>query len=778
MLHVMDVSRSRTGVDMGDRNWLRWPWGRRTAAHKSDSGYSGKPKSSSTEEIVSTVIEMPSRSTYSDAEIQTFDEDKLDRGPFARRVAARIVAAGNGPSTVFGLAGKWGSGKSSTLNLIRYVIEQEHGQQARDGAWTVIAFTPWSCDDLTALTNEFYLAIATAMPQGADGERAKNLLAKATPFAAAVSKAAISSLVDKYMGEDAWNKVVKAGADSLADEAAKLAGEQPTFMQRFNETADAIEKAGHNVLVVIDDIDRLHADELLGVMKAVRLLGRFNRVHYLLSYDEATILDVLVGTDLARNDRGRARLYLEKIIQYPFALPPIQLPHLEAKLRTQLSAVAETYALPLKNSVKTWDAAVDRIVAGIPDLNRLTLRSIYRWCNQLDILLTLVGPLELDFADAALITYLRLWHNDVYLSLAAWRTELLDGLTGGRNELTEEQWVGRVRAVLDRAGDPAEAEEVTKLLADLFPRIRRQASFGRDGFAVSEREYFSRYFALGFPLGDVRDLDVRGELEWLAHNGSWSPKGLIPGSLLDPRTSYLVGTKALRALDVIQDAQSTSAMAGAQELMRLIRHPNHVSTAWVQVIYALLGRAVSSADGPATARTTVNQFVEEFGLAETSDILAKRLAYSMVDDDAMLAASADLRQAVLDACVRDLTTSESDDGGLTKLTIMRLLRYLDDELWKALREVAVERLQVGTSDIAELGARFVVIQPDALGGHGIHEFMTTEFGQLVPKETWADYQLPQVAEDEVDVRNASLTNRVAYAAVVLKKAIDDAAQQQ
>ncbi|MCV7000690.1 hypothetical protein [Mycolicibacterium alvei] len=54
--------------------------------------------------------------------------------------------------------------------------------------------------------------------------------------------------------------------------------------------------------------------------------------------------------------------------------------------------------------------------------------------------------------------------------------------------------------------------------------------------------------------------------------------------------------------------------------------------------------------------------------------------------------------------------------------------------------------------------------------------MTTEFSQLVPKETWADYQLPQVAEDEVDVRNASLTNRVAYAAVVLKKAIDDAAQ--
>ncbi|MBM4582548.1 hypothetical protein GS592_05680 [Rhodococcus hoagii] len=96
------------------------------------------------------------------------------------------------------------------------------------------------------------------------------------------------------------------------------------FAERFTKISNAIRKTGKNILVIVDDIDRLHSDELLSVMKAVRLLGRFDGVHYLLSYDEQTLLGVLEQTDLAGNSRPRARDYLEKIVQYPFTLPPLQ----------------------------------------------------------------------------------------------------------------------------------------------------------------------------------------------------------------------------------------------------------------------------------------------------------------------------------------------------------------------------------------------------------------------------------------------------------------------
>ncbi|MDP1136545.1 P-loop NTPase fold protein, partial [Klebsiella pneumoniae] len=63
----------------------------------------------------------------------------------------------------------------------------------------------------------------------------------------------------------------------------------------------------------------------------------------LLSYDHQTVLDVLEETDLARGNRRRARDYLEKMVQYPFVLPPLQQFHLVEELRTHLKEVARTH---------------------------------------------------------------------------------------------------------------------------------------------------------------------------------------------------------------------------------------------------------------------------------------------------------------------------------------------------------------------------------------------------------------------------------------------------
>src|SRR5690242_17231387 len=116
---------------------------------------------------------------FADTDVTSIDDDKLGRASFARSVADRIVRSRGGPSTVFGLAGRWGSGKTSTLNFISSIITQEHGEDSNvDHKWSVVACTPWSCTDITALTDEFYRAIATAMPNNPDGHKARSLLSK------------------------------------------------------------------------------------------------------------------------------------------------------------------------------------------------------------------------------------------------------------------------------------------------------------------------------------------------------------------------------------------------------------------------------------------------------------------------------------------------------------------------------------------------------------------------------------------------------------------------
>lgn len=80
---------------------------------------------------------------------------------------------------------------------------------------------------------------------------------------------------------------------------------------------------GSSVLVVVDDGDHLQHFERVSLLRVVRLLGRFPGVSYLLAYEEQTLLSNLRTTELGVGSRTDARLFLEKVIQYPVAVPPL-----------------------------------------------------------------------------------------------------------------------------------------------------------------------------------------------------------------------------------------------------------------------------------------------------------------------------------------------------------------------------------------------------------------------------------------------------------------------
>lgn len=102
-----------------------------------------------------------------------------------------------------------------------------------------------------------------------------------------------------------------------ADVAAGMLEAQRPWTVQFAETSAKLKELGVPVLVIADDIDRLQADELLTLLKIVRLLGRFGGVQYLLAYDDQTVFRALRTSSLVGTDSRAAEQFMEKIVQYP-----------------------------------------------------------------------------------------------------------------------------------------------------------------------------------------------------------------------------------------------------------------------------------------------------------------------------------------------------------------------------------------------------------------------------------------------------------------------------
>ena len=78
----------------------------------------------------------PESPLWTDDAIELDEEDTLDRKRFADMVAARIDACVPGQkSTVFGLVGPWGSGKTSLIKLVRKRLGVD---------WKISIFSPWA----------------------------------------------------------------------------------------------------------------------------------------------------------------------------------------------------------------------------------------------------------------------------------------------------------------------------------------------------------------------------------------------------------------------------------------------------------------------------------------------------------------------------------------------------------------------------------------------------------------------------------------------------------
>lgn len=402
-------------------------------------------------------------------------------------------------STVFGLVGPWGSGKTSMLRW----LEKQAATDDRQPAWAFVTFNPWDFQDAASLQLGFFAELSNAFR---GRKKSEDLRRNVAAFGRAV--APLASL-GAFIGAD-LSKAIE-GAASLIE------GDQSVATAR-EKVEKALSDAKTPVLVVIDDLDRVSAEELLLTLKLVRQLGRLPHVHYLLSYDETTILDVLTRTTLVGEQTpARARDYMEKVVQVRFDIPRLRPSDALRLTNEALRDVSNATGFELTEAdASRYSTAYFGFLARRLD----TPRALKRYFAQVRLLSPAMRG-EVDYVDFLVLTWLRTAEPGVYSILQKRRGELVGNFSTsiyGQNREQEmrEQSEHWQRLLLEAGTREVDLEGVAEAIAFLFPRFGSiwRASIGSvervAELRVANESYFDRYFSFGLTDEDIADATVRG----------------------------------------------------------------------------------------------------------------------------------------------------------------------------------------------------------------------------------------------------------------------------
>lgn len=342
-----------------------------------------------------------------DKPIKDVSLDLLNRASFSSQLAEAIISYDDSDNFTISICGKWGSGKTSILNMVEKFIEKKTENFNDESKPIIVHFNPWNYSDQSQLIPQFFSTMVSALCVHTKSDVLNNIGDVLLSYSAILEYTQYIPVAGEYL------KSINKLANGLGK---RLTKKNNNLNQKKKEVIEALEKQKHKFIVIIDDIDRLNNHQIKLIFQLVNSLADFPNVIYLLSFDK----DVVVRA-LREEQNCNGEEYLEKIIQVPIDIPEAKGSSIYNVLSEKLNKLWVGEIKYIESEGNYWRQiftnCIEPFVNSIRDVNRIINVYQFKYNMMHD---------EVNCIDLLAITVLQLYATNIY----KWIYKNIDSICG------------------------------------------------------------------------------------------------------------------------------------------------------------------------------------------------------------------------------------------------------------------------------------------------------------------------------------------------------------
>lgn len=350
--------------------------------------------------------------------------------------------------------GKWGSGKTVFLRYIETKLREKHQE--------VIWFNPWKCQSIQQINIDFFNLLTGVLKQY-DSSLAKPILK-------------YSDLLDSVEAP----KIVEYIINLFSSQEGSMSELKDHIIESLSEIKVPI-------YILIDDLDRMDADEILIVIGLLRNTANFPYLKYVVGCDRDYLLEKLKEKNIDQD-------YLQKIFMAEFYLPEIYAvaPYYE-ECRKDIEKMTQDVFVHnfFEGLYGNKPSIINQVLGNIRQAKRFARELVLDW--EFAKKNSTGRQLEILFEDYFWIELLKYHNQSVYMELQNNPSKFFDTKKNPRHKVP--------MYVLKKFQENQVKDKIeTKILEIIFPYDNSRLVSSR---SVAMVENYVKYFSFGKALNHI-----------------------------------------------------------------------------------------------------------------------------------------------------------------------------------------------------------------------------------------------------------------------------------